>query len=65
MLFFLPSILSVILLMTLPWDNKVGLICAYYVLNFGGAPSWVMIVSWVTVTSAGHTKVCGHSHSLV
>lgn len=57
MLFFLPSVLAVVLLMTLPWTNSAGLLCAYYLLNFGGAPSWVMIVSWVTVTSSGHTKV--------
>ncbi|CAE7157781.1 unnamed protein product [Rhizoctonia solani] len=54
--FFLPSILAVILLMTLPWSNRVGLLCAYYVLNFGGAPSFVMVLSWVTVTTSGHTK---------
>ncbi|KAK7981292.1 MFS general substrate transporter [Apiospora saccharicola] len=55
-LFFAPSVLAVILLMTLPWGNRVGLLCAYYVLNFGGAPSWAMVVSWVAVTTSGHTK---------
>ncbi|KAK7928941.1 MFS general substrate transporter [Apiospora marii] len=55
-LFFAPSVLAVVLLMTLPWGNRVGLLCAYYVLNFGGAPSWAMFVSWVAVTTSGHTK---------
>ncbi|KAK7998474.1 hypothetical protein PG989_006514 [Apiospora arundinis] len=55
-LFFAPSVLSVILLMTLPWGNRVGLLCAYYLNNFGGAPSWAMVVSWVAVTTSGHTK---------
>ena len=54
--FFLPSILGAILLITIPWGNRVGLLCAFYVLNFGGAPSFVMCLSWVTVTTAGHTK---------
>ncbi|KAK8091377.1 MFS general substrate transporter [Apiospora kogelbergensis] len=55
-LFFGPSVLGVILLMALPWGNRVGLLCSYYVLNVGGAPSWVMVVSWVAVTTSGHTK---------
>ncbi|KAF8680063.1 MFS general substrate transporter [Rhizoctonia solani] len=54
--FFVPSVLAVILLITLPWHNRIGLLCAYYVLNFGGAPSFVMVLSWVTVTTSGHTK---------
>ncbi|KAL8650599.1 MAG: hypothetical protein Q9226_005076 [Calogaya cf. arnoldii] len=54
--FFVPSVLAVVLLMALPWDNRIGLLCAFYVLNFGGAPSWVMVVSWVAVTTSGHTK---------
>lgn len=57
MLFFVPSVIAVVLLMTLPWSNRIGLLCSYYVVNFGGAPSWAMIVSWVTVTTSGHTKV--------
>ncbi|CAE6506910.1 unnamed protein product [Rhizoctonia solani] len=54
--FFIPSVLAAILLITLPWHNRIGLLCAYYVLNFGGAPSFVMVLSWVTVTTSGHTK---------
>ncbi|CAE6411066.1 unnamed protein product [Rhizoctonia solani] len=54
--FFIPSVLAVTLLITLPWHNRIGLLCAYYVLNFGGAPSFVMVLSWVTVTTSGHTK---------
>lgn len=54
--FLVPSILGAILLMTIPWHNRVGLLCAYYVLNLGGAPAFVMCLGWVTVTTAGHTK---------
>ncbi|KZV92689.1 MFS general substrate transporter [Exidia glandulosa HHB12029] len=55
-LFFMPSVLAAILLMTLPFSNRVGLLSAFYVLGFGGAPSFVFVVSWVASTSAGHTK---------
>lgn len=55
--FFVPSVVAVVLLMSLPWGNRVGLLCAYYLMCFGGAPSWAMIVGWVAVTSSGHTKV--------
>jgi len=55
-LFFMPSILAVILLMALPFSNRIGLLSSIYVLNFGGAPSFVFVVGWVTSTSAGHTK---------
>ncbi|KAK2608167.1 hypothetical protein N8I77_006794 [Diaporthe amygdali] len=54
--FFVPSVLAVVLLMSLPWSNRLGLLCAYYVMCFGGAPSWAMIVGWVAITSSGHTK---------
>ncbi|KAI0137045.1 MFS general substrate transporter [Xylariales sp. AK1849] len=54
--FFVPSVLSVLLLMCLPWTNRIGLLCAYYLMNFGGAPSFAMVISWVAVTSSGHTK---------
>lgn len=55
-LWFMPSVLAAILLMTLPFSNRVGLLSAFYVLGFGGAPSFVFVVSWVTSTVAGHTK---------
>ncbi|KAI1073953.1 MFS general substrate transporter [Whalleya microplaca] len=54
--FFMPSVLAAILLMTLPWSDRVGLLCAYYLINFGGAPSWGIVASWVAVTTSGHTK---------
>ena len=53
----MPSVLSVVLLMFLPWSKKVGLLCAFYVNHFSGAPSYAIAVSWVAVTTSGHTKV--------
>ncbi|KUI67325.1 putative transporter PB1C11.03 [Cytospora mali] len=55
-LFFIPSVLAVCLFMALPWSNSAGLLSGFYLLNFGGAPSWAMVVGWVTVTTSGHTK---------
>jgi len=55
MIFFLPSLISAILLMTL--HNKTGKLVSYYFYGFGGAPSFAFVVSWVTSTTAGHTKV--------
>jgi len=53
---FVPSIVGAILLITLSFHHRTGLLLAYYVLNLGGAPGFVMVLSWVTSTSAGHTK---------
>lgn len=62
MLFFVPSVLAVCLFMALPWSNSAGLLSAYYLLNFGGAPSWAIVVGWVAVTTSGHTKVHTRGH---
>ncbi|KUI53337.1 hypothetical protein VP1G_00812 [Cytospora mali] len=53
---FIPSVLAVCLFMALPWSNSAGLLSGFYLLNFGGAPSWAIVVGWVTVTTSGHTK---------
>jgi len=53
---FVPSVIGAILLMTLPLNNRSGLLVSYYVLNLGGTPGFVMVLSWVTSATAGHTK---------
>ncbi|KAF8343124.1 MFS general substrate transporter [Cantharellus anzutake] len=53
---FVAPMVGAILLVTLPLHNKHGLLAAYYVLNLSGASGFVMVLSWVTSTSAGHTK---------
>ncbi|KAK6988613.1 MFS general substrate transporter [Favolaschia claudopus] len=56
-LFWIPSIISAFILIFLPYSNKIGHLCAIYVLNgIGGAPCFVMMLSWVTSATAGHTK---------
>jgi hypothetical protein len=52
----LPGIITTVLLMTLPWSAKAALLAMFCLQNlfFGG---FVTVLSWVAVTSAGHTKV--------
>ncbi|KAH7096651.1 MFS general substrate transporter [Auriculariales sp. MPI-PUGE-AT-0066] len=54
MIFFVPSLLAAILEITL--TNKIGKLVAFYFYGFGGAPSFAFVMSWVTSTTAGHTK---------
>ncbi|TFK49089.1 MFS general substrate transporter [Heliocybe sulcata] len=54
--FWMPSILAALLELCLPSSNKAGLLAGIYLLNFGGAPGFIMILSWVTATVSGHTK---------
>jgi ACS family allantoate permease-like MFS transporter len=50
-----PSVIGCLLVTLLPWRNKVGLLCALWTIDicFSG---FVIILSWVTSTTAGHTK---------
>ncbi|KAJ7885227.1 MFS general substrate transporter [Mycena leptocephala] len=55
-IFFIPNILAALIQIFLPYSNKIGHLTAIYVLNMGGATSLVMMLSWVTSATAGHTK---------
>ncbi|KAJ7611715.1 MFS general substrate transporter [Roridomyces roridus] len=50
-----PSILAVFLINFLPWSNKVGLLFSQW-LTGSDAPSFVLVLSWVSCVTAGHTK---------
>ncbi|KAG8855945.1 hypothetical protein FRB91_001465 [Serendipita sp. 411] len=52
---YIPSIISVILLITLP-DNRIGLLVAFYCIQLGNTPAVVLSLSWITTTTSGHTK---------
>ncbi|KZT60921.1 MFS general substrate transporter [Calocera cornea HHB12733] len=56
LIWWIPSIIGAICLLSLPLDNKNGLLVAYYIFQLGGAPSFVMTLGWVTVLVSGHTK---------
>jgi MFS family permease len=53
---FIPSILGAVLLMTLPLHNRVGLLISFYLTSLGGAPGFVLVLSWVAAAFSGHTK---------
>lgn len=50
-----PSILGCLLVTLLPWRNKIGLLCAMWTIDISFS-GFVIILSWVTSTTAGHTK---------
>lgn len=52
---YIPPIISSILLLTLPWNNRVGLLVAIYIRATGGIPYSVVMI-WAANCSAGHTK---------
>lgn len=55
-IFFIPNILAALIQIFLPYSNKIGHLTAIYILNLGGSISFVMMLSWVTSATAGHTK---------
>lgn len=52
---YVPPIVSCILLITLPWSNRWGLLAAMWIRATGGIPYSVVMV-WAANCSAGHTK---------
>lgn len=52
---YIPPIVSCILLITLPWANRWGLLTAIWIRASGGIPYSVVMV-WAANCSAGHTK---------
>ncbi|KAJ7860099.1 MFS general substrate transporter [Mycena olivaceomarginata] len=53
--YLLPSILAVFLINLLPWSNKIGLLFSVWLTGIG-APSFVLVLSWLSSVTAGHTK---------
>ncbi|KAI5362649.1 putative major facilitator superfamily, MFS transporter superfamily [Septoria linicola] len=52
---YIPPIISCILLLSLPWSNRWGLIAAIWIRATGGIPHSVVMI-WAAKCSAGHTK---------
>lgn len=52
---YIPPIISSILLITLPWSNRWGLLAAIWIRSTGGIPYSVVMI-WAANCSAGHTK---------
>jgi len=53
--YILPSILAVFLINLLPWSNKIGLLFSIWLTDIG-TPSFVLVLSWLSSVTAGHTK---------
>jgi len=54
-IYFIPNIIGSILVITLPWSNKIGLLISVYATGVGTA-GFVLSLAWVSSTTAGHTK---------
>ncbi|KAJ3537972.1 hypothetical protein NM208_g6101 [Fusarium decemcellulare] len=52
---YIPPIISCIMLLTLPWSNRWGLLTAIWIRATGGIPYSVVMI-WASNCSAGHTK---------
>ncbi|KAI9733943.1 MAG: hypothetical protein M1834_002598 [Cirrosporium novae-zelandiae] len=52
---YLPPAISSILLLTLPWSNRWGLLTAIWIRSTGGIP-YAVVMIWAANASAGHTK---------
>ncbi|RSH82830.1 hypothetical protein EHS25_005820 [Saitozyma podzolica] len=53
--YFIPNIVSGIMMVSLPWTSKGGLLAAVY-LGGLGTPGFVLSLSWCAATNLGHTK---------
>ncbi|RSL42315.1 hypothetical protein CEP54_015522 [Fusarium duplospermum] len=52
---YIPPIVSCIMLLTLPWGNRWGLLTAIWIRATGGIP-YAVVMIWAANCSAGHTK---------
>ncbi|KAM0754439.1 hypothetical protein T439DRAFT_113798 [Meredithblackwellia eburnea MCA 4105] len=54
-IWYIPCFVGGVLQLSLPWENKKGLIVALY-LAFMFATPWVMSLAWASASTTGHTK---------
>ncbi|KAI5119271.1 hypothetical protein M0805_008052 [Coniferiporia weirii] len=54
-IYFIPNILGAILVIVLPWSDKVGLLFSVWITGVG-TTGFVLSLAWVNQTTAGHTK---------
>ncbi|KAJ3853789.1 MFS general substrate transporter [Lentinula lateritia] len=53
--YFIPNIVGVIVINTLPWSDKVGLLFGQWLTGVG-TTGFVLSLSWLSSVTAGHTK---------
>ncbi|KAJ7203332.1 MFS general substrate transporter [Mycena pura] len=54
-IYSVPNILGTILVTTLPWSDKVGLLFSVWITGVG-TTGFVIALSWLSAVTAGHTK---------
>ncbi|KAH7882092.1 MFS general substrate transporter [Phlebopus sp. FC_14] len=54
-LYFVPSLVGVLMIEFLPWSNKIGLLFGIWLVDIG-ITGFVLSLSWLTNVTAGHTK---------
>ncbi|KZT69386.1 MFS general substrate transporter [Daedalea quercina L-15889] len=54
-IYFLPTILGILLVNLLPWENKIGLLFGQWLTGIS-TTAFVLALSWITNITAGHTK---------
>ncbi|GAW03134.1 MFS general substrate transporter [Lentinula edodes] len=53
--YFIPNVVGVIVINTLPWSDKVGLLFGQWLTGVG-TTGFVLSLSWLSSVTAGHTK---------
>ncbi|KAJ3740443.1 MFS general substrate transporter [Lentinula detonsa] len=53
--YFIPNLVGVIVINTLPWSDKVGLLFGQWLTGVG-TTGFVLSLSWLSSVTAGHTK---------
>ena len=53
--YFIPSLVGVLMIEFLPWSNQVGLLFGIWLVDIS-ATGFVLSLSWLTNVTAGHTK---------
>ncbi|KAH8814585.1 major facilitator superfamily domain-containing protein [Flagelloscypha sp. PMI_526] len=54
-IYMIPNLLGCILVIALPWSNKIGLLFGVWITGVG-TTGFVLALGWVGSTTAGHTK---------
>jgi hypothetical protein len=54
-LYFIPTLVGVLMIEFLPWSNQIGLLFGIWMVDIG-ITGFVLSLSWLTSITAGHTK---------
>ncbi|KIJ61701.1 hypothetical protein HYDPIDRAFT_115502, partial [Hydnomerulius pinastri MD-312] len=54
-IYFVPSLVGVLMIEFLPWSNQIGLLFGIWLVDIG-ITGFVLSLSWLTNVTAGHTK---------